>query len=174
LWFPSIVGVGQNEDPFPNLGRPDIRRSNNVPFRNVPRFGQISEDNGKSMPNKSGNVLQEDEARSYRPNPTPDVGPNPSLVVLALSLAGHAERLARYSTHDEIHRSNPSGSVERGDIGPDRSGVQRPVVHALRQNFGCRDVPFHVSDDAQSRYHETDAEFESCNAGTDGKSSDGR
>jgi len=126
------------------------------------------------MPNKSGNVLQEDETGSYVPNPAPDVGPYPPLVCLPLALAGHAERLARYAAHDDIHRSSPTSTVEAGNVGPNRSGVKRPVVHASRQCLGCRNIPLAVTDDPQSWKNESHPELESGDTGTDGQSSDGR
>jgi len=125
------------------------------------------------MPNKSGHVLQIHESRSNLPNPAPDVGPYPSLVVLSSSLAGHAERLARHSAHDDIHASSPSGSVERGDIAPNGRGVDLAVCHTRRQYRGCRNVPLTVSNDAQSRQNESDAQFETSDAGADGNGGDG-
>jgi len=48
----TVVGVGNNPDAIPLMGRPDVGGSHNTPSRVIPQFGKVTEDHGKSSSNK--------------------------------------------------------------------------------------------------------------------------
>jgi hypothetical protein len=60
-----------------------------------------------------GDVLEEEELGAALLGDAPDVGPEPSRVGCAESLARGRERLAREARSDEIHtRRQPGSSIE--------------------------------------------------------------
>jgi hypothetical protein len=120
LWSVD-VGVGHNPEPFPAVGRSDLGSRDTIPFRIVPRRGQVPEDSSEiSAGNKSGNVLQEDESRLYFANDTDCLWPEVAVVVRAFSLSRDRERLARETRSDNVNAAIPGKPVERSGVIPDR------------------------------------------------------
>jgi hypothetical protein len=114
---PSVLtGVGharEDEEPLPEVGRPDLGRGEHAPFRIEPERGQVSEDNVESSNSESRHVLHEDEARSHVANDTSEVTPEAGVLALdAGSLARVADVGAREAASDEIHDATPRAAVE--------------------------------------------------------------
>jgi hypothetical protein len=67
--------VGNDEQSFSSVGRSNVGRWNNCPFRIEPDFGKVSEDIGKSQSEVASDVLQDCVSRSQRANGIPHKWP---------------------------------------------------------------------------------------------------
>lgn len=125
-WFtPSAaLGVGQDPDAFALVRCASLGRGVQTPLRIEPEVGKVGEDVREPGPNKSGDVLQEDESRSHVTDEPSDGRPEPPLIVNATLLACARERLAWEAGSDEIHAATPRATVERGEVRPDRALVE--------------------------------------------------
>lgn len=161
------VTVGQDEDALASVRGADIGCADTVPLRIEPEVGQIPENEGQSASgNKGRYVLQEDEARSHFVKAIADGGPDPAGVGSAASAAGGAPWLTREAGRDEIHEATPASAVEGDKVVPDRRRSHEAVRHTRDQRGGGKGFPLHVSDGTVRRDGETDAEFQSADAGT--------
>jgi hypothetical protein len=114
----------------------------------------------------SGDVLAEDQIRPCLGNDAANMWPQMSRIVLTVSLARGAERLARVSSADEIHSSTPRCAVEGSQIIPDRRLSQGLVFHARDQYARRICFPLDMTDCAVSRNNKLEAELEPSNPGT--------
>lgn len=97
------------------------------------------------------------------------------LILLAKSLSGVAERLARVAASDEIHDATPRSAVEGSQVAPDRSRSHGFLRHASRQYRGSKRFAFNVADDAsRSACGKLNSEVEAAVAGADGQHVAGR
>ena len=67
------------------------------------------------------------------PNNPLDVGPEPSGVAGAESLAGDADGGTREASRDNIHASTPGSPVEGDKVGVDGGRVEAPIRHSGNQ-----------------------------------------
>jgi hypothetical protein len=107
------------------MGRTDIRCSYTNPFRIVPDLRKLAENCSNSISNKdTWGVLQEEVSGSYFRSQSPNVFPEPSLVIGSFSVSGDAEWLAWESSNDPIHFSSKRSAVEGSGISPNRCFIQ--------------------------------------------------
>ena len=137
--------MGQEPEPLPLVRGANGGRREQTPFRIEPELGKVGEDVRETVPNKSGDVLQEDESRSHVSDDPGDVGPEPSLIIDTSTVACCRERLAGKAGSDEIHSSAPRCAVEGLEIVPDRSEIQGLVFHPRHESGRCVGVPLNVS-----------------------------
>lgn len=156
------------------MRRADLGRRKQIPLRIEPELGQVREDGSEAAPNKSGDVLQEDEARSHLANDASDVGPEPPLVGGAAALAGGGEWLAGEARSDAIHDAAPRAAVEGSEIRPNRRVIQGFVRHARSQDRAGIGFVLNEADDASSWDRQPEAEVESPDSGAETKHSEGR
>lgn len=166
--------MGQQEEPFPEMRRPDFGRAETIPLRSEPAFGKVFEDFGKTEFDERRYVLQKERSRLAIADDAGDVGPEVSLVLLSATLAGRGERLAREPRHEEIHASTPATSVEGREVGPNRCFVQKALGHARCQDRAGFDFPLDVADRASAWQSESHAEVEPGDAGAEGEDSRGK
>lgn len=114
-------------------------------------------------------VLEEHDPWVALADDAHDVGPDPSLVVGAAPLACDAVGLAREPRHDAIHCSTPRATVEGGEVAPDRSRIERPVLHARRQYLDGMSFPLDHAHRASSRKGSSDTEVEAADSGAEGQ-----
>jgi hypothetical protein len=152
-WFPadsesSLRGVGQDENPFAPVRSATIGRSKHTPFRIVPAFGQLPENDVESSNKESADVFHEDDCRSYLANDASELEPEAGSVALndSFASAGNADVLAGKSANDAIHASTPRLTVERSNIRPDRRWLQRPLFNPCCQNFAVFDSALDITD----------------------------
>jgi hypothetical protein len=130
-------GVGQNENPFAELGGADLGRAVHAPFRIEPERGQIPEYISQEPVSKEAwHVLQEDERGSHVANDPREGRPEPPRIVSPLSFSGDGGGLTRETRHDEIHEPTPSLAVEGFEIVPDRRWIQGLFFHPCHEE-GC-------------------------------------
>lgn len=129
----EAVGVGQTEPSLADVRRSDFGRAEQVPLRIEPDVGKVFED-GREKLADAGNVFEEDNSGLDVCNDSPDVGPEPSFVMFASSLAGDADGLARETCRNEIHDSTPRAAIEGRKIVPNRSRIQGRVFHPRHES----------------------------------------
>lgn len=154
------VGVGQDPDAFASVRGANCGRCETSPFRIEPHFGKIGKDVRQSEPNKSGDVLQEDESGSYVSHDPGNVWPEPSLIIRTELLACAAEWLAGETGSDEIHSATPRAAVEGCEIVPDRRLIQVRLFHTGDENGRCVAVPLNTSHGSYVDSGQTESELE--------------
>ena len=93
--------------------------------------------------------------------------PEVARLVGAPALAGDAERLARISRRDEIHRAAPRPAVEAGKVVPDRCLIQGLVLHPRHEDGRGEGVPLDVTHSTVSGLGQHKSEVEASGAGTE-------
>lgn len=120
-------------------------RGEQTPFRSEPEVGKVGEDVREPGPNKSGDVLQEDESRSHVTDDPSNGRPEPPVIVNSTASTGIGERLARESRSDDVHASTPRCAIEGREIVPDRRLIQSRLAHPRHENGRCVAVPLDTS-----------------------------
>lgn len=175
----SAAGVGsQEEDAVTEVRGTDGCRRNAIPFRSPPARGQVSDHSSERPRKVAWNVLSEEVARSHFANDAPDLVPEPSLVIGAMSTSGHAVGLAGVAGGDEVDASAKRTTIEASEVKPDWSARQRPIFHARRQDIDGSGIPLAVSESGwggqpEPRGGQVEAEIESGGATTEGDESHG-
>jgi hypothetical protein len=167
--YSDAVGVGvgsQHEEAIAAVRGSDGCRWYAVPFRRPPALGQRSEYCVKWSAEDARHVFHEEEPGSHVASDTPDVIPEPSLVGDASARSGNGDRLAREARSDEIHAATPGAPVERAEVTPDRSRVQRPLLHSRQKDLHGSGFPLHVSDHSDAGGGEGDTKLQTCGPGT--------
>lgn len=137
-------GVGQlvtftdreDEQTLTFVGRTDFRRRKEACRKFVAHADQSAGDFGEAEAEMMGDILKEDEGRLAFADDAGDMRPEMARVVRALPFTSDAERLARISRSDDIHRAAPWAAVEGSNIVPDRCAIQGRVFHP-RHESGC-------------------------------------
>jgi len=112
------------------------------------------------------NVLAEDERGLALRNHARDVRPQMPLIRFASTSSGDGKGLTGIARSDDIHDSTPRACVEGSEVVPDRSLVQRAVLHTRDQRRGCKGFPLHVADGPIGlAEREPEGEIESADAG---------
>jgi hypothetical protein len=161
------VGVGsEQEDAIAEVRGADGCRWHTVPFRSPPARCQVAEDFAERLPvvntEQSGHVFDEQRTGTSLSDDSPDVRPEPSLVVDASSFAGNACALAGESGNDEIHPSTKRAAIEGFQIAPDRTRIQGTFRHSIREDGCCVGLPLDSSHRANGDASKADPEFESA------------
>lgn len=158
---------------MPAVGGTAVGRGEQLPFRIEPEVGKVGEDVRETVPNKSGDVLQEHESRSHVSDDPGDQRPEPSVIVNSTALSGLGERLTGEAGTDEIHSSTPRPAVERGEVVPHRSPIQGLVRHP-RHEAGRRvgvplDCTHHPVSGSEMVESQSETQLESSCTGAEGK-----
>lgn len=112
LAIPVRVGVGQNEDPAPDMGRADFCRREQACLDAVAHSLKLSDDLGKAQIEVPFDVLGKDPLRSAFPDDPGDLGPEMAGVVLSEPPAGRREGLTGIAGSDEMNAAAPRSAVE--------------------------------------------------------------
>ena len=142
-------------------------RCETTPLRIEPELGKVGEDVWEPGPNKSGDVLQEDVARSHVSNDPGNVWPDPSLIIDTSTGSRLTERLARETGSDEIHSAAPRCAVKGREIVPNRRRVQGRLVHPGHECGRCVAVPLNVTHSLGAEPGEPGDELEQSDAGAE-------
>ena len=78
-----------------------------------------------------------------------------------------AERLARITRRDEIHRAAPRPAVEAGKVVPDRRLIQGLVFHPRHEDGRGEGVPLDVTHSTVSGLGQHKSEVEATGAGAE-------
>ena len=125
--------MGQNEQPFPFVGGPDLLRGDTRPLRIEPDFGKIGEDIGEPRANAGSDLLEEHDGTIGLLDDAEGVGPEMPFVVDAVTLAGEAERLARAGRGDDVDGELAPGNV-RDVSDENRRRIQVRVLHPFQED----------------------------------------
>lgn len=170
--YVEAVGVGsEQEETIAEVRGADGCRGNAVPFATPPARDHVPDDLREGSPavdgEQTGHVFDEQDARVALDGDSPDIGPEPSLVVDTASVARDACRLAREPRSDEIHRSSPSSCVERGEVTPDRSDVQGRSAHPSHEHGRAVGLPLNSTNKSVIGAGKSDAQIEPGDAGAE-------
>jgi hypothetical protein len=102
------------------MGRTNIGRGNNSPFRIEPHFVNLSEDLPETQGKVMSNVFDEKPFRFGFFGDSAYMRPEVPGVVFSFFVPCNAERLAGISGRDKIHLSTPRAAIEGCKIVPDR------------------------------------------------------
>lgn len=160
---------GEDEEPFPAMGRADFRRRKQSCRKAVAQRNQSAGDFGEAEAEMMGDVFEEDEGRLAFADDPGDMRPEVTRVVGAPALARHAERLARISRRDDIHRAAPRLAVECGNVVPDNSLIQGRVRHPCHESGRSEGFPLDMANSSISRQGEGEAEIDPARTGAEGE-----
>jgi len=157
LFALSSVGVGQNENPFAEVGGSHIGCGKMTPLRIEPERGKVSEYAiESSSSNEPWHILKENDGRLDFPDDPDDCWPDPAVICFAPLPSGGAPRLAREARSDAVHRSTPLPASEMFKIpAPNRCWLQRRVAHPRQEN--SRSVGFPLDVTHSPRFGHSDA-----------------
>ena len=127
---------GEDEEPLALVGRADLRRREEACRKLVAHADQSCGDFGETEAEMMGDILEEDEGRLDFIDDAGDMRPEVARVVRTPALARHAERLARITRSDDVHRAAPRAAVKGSNVVPDNSMIQGRVFHP-RHESGC-------------------------------------
>jgi hypothetical protein len=118
----QLRGVGHDKDAVTAVRGADGGSRYAVPLRVIPARGQVGDDISESGRKEPWDVLQQDDSWSKYANESPDIGPQPPLIILGESAPCVADWLAWESCGDDIGTLNVVGQVcgvvVDGDTGP--------------------------------------------------------
>lgn len=166
--------AGKDEEAFAAVGRADFRRSEEACRNAVAHADQISGDFGKSEPEMMSDVFEEHERRSALADDTGDLRPEVPGIVSPLSSSRDRERLARVARKDDVHAVTPASTIEGVDVVPDRSRIQGRVFHPCHEDGRRVGFPLDVTHSPVSVDGGVKPEIESCRAGAEGQSGNGK
>jgi len=156
------------------MGRADVSRGEQIPFRNVPELGQRSENVSESMNNDGRHVLQVHDAGSNVANDSCDVGPQPAVIIDPALSARDTERLAGETGNEAIHAAAPRSAIEGDNVTPDNRRMKDAFCHSRDQMRGDKGFPLHVTDGGGAGHGEFDGELESAGPGEQSEDGEGR
>jgi hypothetical protein len=91
----------------------------------------------------------------------------------AFALARDAERLARISACEDIHRSTPRAAIEGGNVVPQRSFIQGLVFHPRHESGRSITFPLDVTDSAIPGTGDGEAEVDPSGTGAERQAEEG-
>lgn len=118
----------------------------------------------------SGHVLEEAPFRPGLGDDARDLGPEVTRVLLALPVAGKAERLAGIAGSDDMNAASPRSAVEGAQVVPDRSRSQGRVRHPCHESGRGETVSLDMTHSSVSGLCEVKAEIEASDAGAKAES----
>ena len=156
---------GEDEQPFPAVGRADFRRRKQSCRKPVAQRDQSAGDLGEAEAEMMGDIFEEDEGWLNLADDPGDMGPEVAGIVGTPALARHAERLARIARRDDIHRAAPRLAVEGGNVVPDNSLIQSLVRHPRHESGRSIGLPLDMAHSSISGQSEGEAEIDATGSG---------
>jgi hypothetical protein len=154
------VGVGQNEQPLPNVRRARFSRCE-----------QARLDVPKSQGEVAFDVLEEDPSGSDLAHDPGDLGPEVSGIRVAAPFSGLAEGLTGITGRDDMNAPAPRSAVEGSQIVPYSRWSQGLVCHPCHESGRSVGFPLDVAHSSIAGLGDVDAEVETAISGAQGKSS---
>ena len=160
---------GEDEEPFPAMGRADFRRRKQSCRKPVAQRDQSAGDLGEAEAEMMGDIFEEHEGRRAFADDPGDMRPEVARVIGTPALARHAERLARIARRDEIHRAAPWLAVECGNVVPDNRLIQGRVRHPCHESGRSVGLPLDMAHSSISGQGEGETEIDPARAGAEGE-----
>jgi hypothetical protein len=168
------LAVGEDEEPLASVGRADFRRREEACRKAVAHADQSSGDFGEAEAEMMGDILEKDEGRFDFADDAGDMRLEVPRVVGTPALARDAERLARITRSDDVHRAAPRAAVEGSNLVPDRCAIQGRVFHPRHEDGRGVGVPLDVTHSAISGEREVQPEVEAAGAGAEREAEEAR
>ena len=165
----DAVGVGQNEQPFPNVRRARFSRREQACLDAVAHALKLSGDVPKSQGQMAFDVFKEDPSRADFPHDPRDLRPQMSGVGFTAAKSGLAEGLAGITGSDDMNAAAPRSAVEGSQIVPYRRRSQGLVAHPRHESGRCMSFPLDVTHSAISGLGDMQAEVEAAVACAEGE-----
>lgn len=160
---------GEDEEPFPAMRSADFRRRKQSCRKPVAHADQSAGDFGEAEAQMMGDIFEEYEGWfDFADNPG-DMRPEVAWILGTPALARHAERLARISRRDDIHRAAPRSAVECGNVVPDNRLIQGRVRHPRHESGRGICFPLDMAHSSISGQGEGEAEIDPARAGAEGQ-----
>jgi hypothetical protein len=125
----GVLSSGEDEQPLPPVGSPDLRRAYKRPLRIEPERGKVGEDGVESQSKVPCDVLKDRDSGSKYAKGVCDVRPDVPLIFGSFPEASCAEGLAGVAAADDVHGAvlvDHGLPVGRGEVAQVRRGW--PVV----------------------------------------------
>ena len=161
------LAVSEDEEPLAPMGRADFRRREEACRKLVAHADQSSGDLGEAEAEMMGDVLDEHEGRLGLADDAGDMRPEVPRVVGTPALVRNAERLARITRSDDVHRAAPRAAVEGSNVVPDRRAIQGRVFHPRHEDGRGVGVPLDMTHSAISGEREVQTKVEPAGAGAE-------
>ena len=163
------MGVGQNEQPLPNVRRARFSRREQACLDAVAHALKLSGDVPKSQGQMAFDVFEKDPSRADFPHDPRDLGPQVAGVGFTAAMSGLAEGLAGITGRDDMNAAAPRSAVEGSQIVPYRRRSQGLVAHPRHESGRCMSFPLDVTHSAISGLGDMEAEGEAAVAGAEGE-----
>ena len=164
----AALADGEDEQPFAPVGRTDFRRRKEACRKFVAHADQSCGDFGEAEAEMMCDILKEDERRLDLADDAGDMWPEVTRILAAKPSACDAERLARITRSDDVHRAAPWAAIETGNVVPDNSLIQGRVFHP-RHESGCGEgLPLDIAHSTISGEGKVQSEVEPASAGAEG------
>lgn len=163
------MGVGQNEEPLPNVRRARFSRREQSRRDAVTHALKLSGDVPKAQGDVAFDVLQEDPSRADFAHDAGDVGPEVARIGVASAVAGLAEGLAGVAGRDDMNAAAPRSAVEGSQIVPYRRRSQGLVAHPRHESGRRMGFPLDVTHSAISGLGDVQPQIEAAVSGAEGE-----
>jgi len=128
------VGVGQDEESAPVVGRADFSRREHARSNPEAQSLKVSGDHVEAKRKVSGDVFEHDAGWRTFGDDSGDLGPKVAGIGCTQAMSGLAEGLAGVSRREDIHAATPRAAVEGAKVVPDRSLTQGLVCHPRHES----------------------------------------
>jgi hypothetical protein len=108
----DAVGVGQNEQPLPNVRRARFSRCEHARCDRVTHAAKLGIDSGEAQAEVSLDIFEEDEPRLDLSDDAGDLGPEVSGILFTSPVPCLAEGLTGIAGRDEMNAAAPRATVE--------------------------------------------------------------
>ncbi len=159
------VGVGQNEEPLPDMRPADFSRRLHARCNPVAHALKVADDVLQAKGEMAGDVFKEAPFRLHFADNAGDVGPEVPGVLVALAVSAEGKGLAGITGREEMNAAAPRFAVEGFDIVPDRSRSQGRVRHPRHESGRGETVPLDITHSSVSGFSEVKAKVKSSDTG---------
>lgn len=163
------MGVGQNEQPLPNVRRARFSRCEQARLDAVSHALKLSGDVPKSQGDVAFDVFEEHPSGADLAHDAGDLWPQVAGIGLAAAVSGLAEGLAGITGRDDMNAAAPRSAVEGSQIVPYRRRSQSLVCHPRHESGRRMSFPLDVTHSAISGLGDVQAEVEAAVAGAEGQ-----
>lgn len=166
------MGVGQNEQPLPNVRRARFSRCEQARLDAVSHALKLSGDVPKTQGDVAFDIFEEHPSGTDLSHDAGDFGPKVAGIGFAATVSGLAEGLAGITGRDDMNAAAPRSAVEGSQIVPDRRRSQGLVCHPRHESGRRMSFPLDVTHSAISGLGDVQAEVESAVAGAEGQATE--
>jgi hypothetical protein len=161
----TAVGVGQKENPFPDVSPADFRRRYDACCNPVAQALKVSDDVLETKGEMPCDVLEEAPVGADLGDDPGDLRPEVPVVILPFPESAIGKRLAGITARDDMNAAAPRFAVEGSEIVPYKSRSQGRVRHPGHESGRSIGVSLDITHSPISGFGEVEAEIEASDAG---------